>query len=610
VSPPREAFVLPLTFLTVALLGGLRTGSTVRLLPPSLLALVLGMLLVACLVRARVLAPTRLMHGTRTPLENLSGAVVFAALFAASAQIFNLLTPDIGLLHVIFGVFFLVQLLTTLSGVPDRIGLLRSLTVLLGSAFLLRFLVLESLYAPDSGATKRVLTALMQGVTLGALQYEPNTPATGYAAFAALTLFLIGLVLLPSPSDQGTLRSRRLPPGAGLATTALLLVCVTGCGGDRNPGQQPPPKPGEVKVATDAAAATRGAGRAMELRESALRAARVWRPPAVPIPKVSFAENPPGPGGFKRTDEVACRFVAEPVGGTTPKFNCARQGDESLKVKYGTANPELEAEVAASRLLSALGFGADRMYAVRSVRCFGCPAFPFQALKCLADTGLASVCFPGGLDYSNSVTFDPAVIERRLDGTRIEAVKDQGWAWYELDKIDPKHGGSPRAEVDALKLMAVFLAHWDNKAENQRLVCLAGGERRDGSCAQPFAAVQDLGATFGPYKLDLGNWRATPVWTDPRACRVSMRTLPFAGATFPDAQISEEGRRLLLSLLEQLSDKQIRDLFTTSRVTRFDALSADSRNADAWLAAFRDKIRQIREAGPCPPALGPTSRDG
>jgi hypothetical protein len=322
----------------------------------------------------------------------------------------------------------------------------------------------------------------------------------------------------------------------------------------------------------------------------------------VPISKVNFAENPPGPGGFRTTEDVACRFVAEPVGGTTPKFNCTGNDDETLKVKYGTANPELEAEVASSRLLSALGFGADRMYSVKSVRCFGCPAYPFQALKCLAETGLRGACFPGGLDYSDAVPFDPAVIERPMEGTRIEAVKDQGWAWFELDRIDARHGGSPRGEVDALRLMAIFLAHWDNKAENQRLVCLPGGQRPDGSCARPLAAIQDLGATFGPYKLDLRNWRATPIWVDARACRVSMKSLPFGGATFADAQISEEGRGLLLSLLQQLSDDQIRDLFTTSRATRYDALSAEARSADAWLAAFRDKIRQLREGGPCPAA--------
>ena len=72
------------------------------------------------------------------------------------------------------------------------------------------------------------------------------------------------------------------------------------------------------------------------------------------------------------------------------------------------------------------------------------------------------------------VTFEHALIERPLDGDKIEATKDQGWSWYELDAIDPKAGGSTRAEVDALRLMAILLAHWDNKGANQKLLCPAG----------------------------------------------------------------------------------------------------------------------------------------
>ena len=36
---------------------------------------------------------------------------------------------------------------------------------------------------------------------------------------------------------------------------------------------------------------------------------------------------------------------------------------------------------------------------------------------------------------------------------------------------------SHRADLDALRLLARVLAHWDNKSENQRLVCLDGPPR-------------------------------------------------------------------------------------------------------------------------------------
>ena len=75
--------------------------------------------------------------------------------------------------------------------------MLRSLAVLLGCAFFLRFVALESLYAPGRGVIKRLMTALMEGITLGALDYAPAGQRTGYVAFLTLSLYLIGLALLP-----------------------------------------------------------------------------------------------------------------------------------------------------------------------------------------------------------------------------------------------------------------------------------------------------------------------------------------------------------------------------------------------------------------------------
>ena len=159
---------------------------------------------------------------------------------------------------------------------------------------------------------------------------------------------------------------------------------------------------------------------------------------------------------------------------------------------------------------------------------------------------------------------------------------------------------SPAAEVDALRLLAAFLAHWDNKAENQRLICPPGADRPDGGCARPVAMMHDVGGTFGPSKLDLPNWRAAPVWADSAACLVSMERLPWQGATFPGTATSpEEGRQFLLGLIEQLSAAQIESLFSASRAPGFDGISAESRNPAAWADVFQSKVRQIREGGPC-----------
>jgi hypothetical protein len=338
----------------------------------------------------------------------------------------------------------------------------------------------------------------------------------------------------------------------------------------------------------------------VKLREDALAAAKVWTAPAASISQANLRDNPAGPGGFAVDAEVDCRFKIQDVNGTTPKFYCELPNGEVVKIKYGGSNPELPSEVAATRLLATLGFGADRMYVVKRIRCAGCPSYPFYALLCLRDVGVKSVCLPGGIDYDRVVNFDSVVVERRLEGRKIESPPTMGWTWFELEKIDPARGGSSRTEVDALRLLAMLLAHWDNKADNQRLFCPPADDRPDGSCARPVAILQDVGATFGPTKLDLHNWRNTRIWADGASCTVSMKTLPFSGATFPDSKITEGGRKLLLGLLEQLSDQQLRDLFEGSRITAFDQVSGEGRNADAWVRVFKDKVKQIREGGPCP----------
>lgn len=585
-SPVREALILPVMLLSVALIGGLRIASDVRFMPPPLVALVLGLLLIAALVRAGVVVPGDFLGAGRTPLENASGTVVALSLAAASAQVFNLLIPDRGLFHVLFATFFFVQLLTSLAGIAERRALLRSLLVLLGSAFILRFLVLEALYARDGGTLTRVLTVLMEGASLGTVQYQPAGAATGYVAFAALALFMSALFLLrPLPASTAlTVQSAR---GHALRLLlAALVVTSASCGQPPQP-ETPPAKPEKSGLVPPA------------VRDAALGSARVWQQPAVPVAQAALGRNPSGEGVPRDDEEVSCRFLLRKVGGSTPKFYCTLPDGSVVKVKYGDSNAELHAEVAATRLLSALGFSADRMLVVKKVRCFGCPPVPFTVLRCIAETGLEKACVPGGLDYDKARDFDPAVLEHRLEGRVIESTEDQGWAWFELERVARTPGGTPRAHVDALRLMAIVLAHWDNKAENQRLVCPPGLDRPDGGCNAPVAVIQDAGATFGPLKLDLQNWRATPVWQDQKTCRVGMEQLPFGGGTFAATQISEEGRTLLLGLLEQLSEAQLQALFNGSRVTSFDAVVAEGRSAAAWVAAFKDKVRQIREGGPC-----------
>lgn len=199
-TPTREAIVLPVLLLTIALIAGLRLGTPTELTPPSLFALMLAALLIAALIRSGALAPDRLLHGSRSLLANANGAAVLCTLFAASAQVLTMLTPRRGLPLLFVDIFLFVLLLNTLAAVPDRTRLLRSLAITLGSALAIKFIVLAGLSGPAESRVSRVLLALFDVATLGGIAQDPEPASAGYLAFAAVALYLITIALLPHAS--------------------------------------------------------------------------------------------------------------------------------------------------------------------------------------------------------------------------------------------------------------------------------------------------------------------------------------------------------------------------------------------------------------------------
>ena len=217
-SAVREAIVLPFLLLTVALLAGADIGTGVALVPPSLFSLVLATMLIVALVRSGALDPSRLLHGSRPVLANANGAVVLATLFAASAQVLAMLTPRSGLPLFFVDVLLFVLLLNTLVSEPDRVRLLRSLAVTLGSALILKFVVLAAVSNPSGGRMSRVVIALFDAATFGSITQEAHAPASGYLAFFSTALFLVALVLLPPPEFRSRRTELERRPSDGIQT--------------------------------------------------------------------------------------------------------------------------------------------------------------------------------------------------------------------------------------------------------------------------------------------------------------------------------------------------------------------------------------------------------
>jgi hypothetical protein len=359
-----------------------------------------------------------------------------------------------------------------------------------------------------------------------------------------------------------TLQSR----GRAVSAAAVLAVLTLGCASREAVATRPSDDPAE------------------RLRQDAIARADVWRPTNVAA--MNMRRGPGGAGSFAPEAVVDCVYVDRDMSGATPKITCRLSSGRDVKVKFGRDNGEVYAEVAATRLLWALGFGADHMYPVR-VRCRGCPHGDGQ----------------GEPTPKNEITMlDTAAIERKMAGEEINEPGGEGWSWDELEGTDARRGGATVAERDALKLLAAMLQHTDSKRNQQRLVCLEPRHVK-GNCRQPFMFIADVGKTFGranllnkdqPGSVNLKAWASVPVWEDGPGCRANLgRSIT---GTLVSPVISEPGRKFLADLLARLTDRQLRDLFTVARFPqRAEAKpGAEAQEIEAWVRAFKAKVSEIQ----------------
>jgi hypothetical protein len=322
-----------------------------------------------------------------------------------------------------------------------------------------------------------------------------------------------------------------------------------------------------------------------DARLAFIRKAQIWAP--TKVSKMNLRAGPQGTGSFQPNEAVTCDYVDKKLPGTTQKFDCAIRKGDVVKVRYGDENGKVEGAVLASRLLWALGFGADRLYPVR-VTCRGCSPDPWNQHR----------------RASGEQVFDPAAIERKPKGHEMKSENKGGWAWPELELVDEQQGGAPKAQRDGLKLLAVFIQHTDNKEEQERLLCLSKGRTGGAECDQPFMMLHDVGLTFGQANafnrtsvgsVNFDQWTKAPIWRDPAAACVGHMSQSNTG-TLGDPKISEAGRQFLADLLLQLTDRQLRDLFEVARVdhrSRRPNSAEPPATVDEWVTAFKHKRDEI-----------------
>ncbi|HMT07666.1 MAG TPA: hypothetical protein PKA82_06650 [Pyrinomonadaceae bacterium] len=198
--------VLPLLFLTVTLLGGLRFGekdSAFIFLVPPLLCLVFAAAAMVLFVRSGLLRLDGWLSERKSTLENVSNAAILVTLFTATVQIFNSLMPEQGLPFWVIGFCFVWTLWNNLFSDFDAAKLMKSLAAMFTLAFVAKYLVLANLVGPSEGNwLQRMIENPGKETFTWLLDLPRYGSGTGYVQFFAAVLYLGGLYLTPSSMDE------------------------------------------------------------------------------------------------------------------------------------------------------------------------------------------------------------------------------------------------------------------------------------------------------------------------------------------------------------------------------------------------------------------------
>jgi len=198
-----QYIALPLVFLIVTLLGGLRLSAESNaflFLSPTLFNLVLSVLLFAVIIRGKLVRPESWFSAAFPVVKNCTNGLILLTLFAATVQVLNCLLPEKGLAFGLTAFFLLWSLWTNLFAELEAKKMLRSLAALLGFAFVFKYVFLASLAGGDESWMRKLAESLFEKVSLGLLEIPKFSPATGYVAFVTILLYGAGLILLYSLS--------------------------------------------------------------------------------------------------------------------------------------------------------------------------------------------------------------------------------------------------------------------------------------------------------------------------------------------------------------------------------------------------------------------------
>lgn len=197
---------LPLLFLTVSLLGGLRLGAVDNaflFIRPPLVALIFAAILLVLFFRARLIRLEGWFNEDFSTLKNAANGACLVTLFFASVQIFNSLLPEQGLPFWILAFCFFWTLWNNLFADFDTKKLIRSLGAMFGLAFVVKYLILINLVAPtDESWWQNIFKNMTKEAFTWLFDLPAFSAGTGYIQFFAVVFYLIALFLLPPATER------------------------------------------------------------------------------------------------------------------------------------------------------------------------------------------------------------------------------------------------------------------------------------------------------------------------------------------------------------------------------------------------------------------------
>lgn len=285
--------------------------------------------------------------------------------------------------------------------------------------------------------------------------------------------------------------------------------------------------------------------------------ARLWQDPR----PIGARDLRWGPGSADRAPKPPFRFVERVSSGTQPKLVVSDAAGATWDVKFGE---EVHAEVAASRLVWALGYFADELYFVPEGTIAG------------AGEGLG----PAKDFVDERGTFRAARFERRQEH---HAAVDRGWSF----RSNPFTGSR---ELSGLKILMTLLCNWDIDGErNNRVVAVTAPG------AEPHRRyfVSDLGATFGRMGRRLSNhskWRLDHYRQEGFVDKVDEDEveLDFDGLESGMEKVPIEHARWFAELAGELTPAQVRQAF--------EAAGATPQEVEGFSAVVLARIGQLRTA--------------